>query len=125
MSNSRRKRRTLTTENRPTQADVTGDLQDFLTSHFDVTKNAIELYVNDTFSGSNTTRFENTFGSGVWAWPAVLPALNATTFDIEVSTVYFGILLVPAWTVRQLNPVLMYVTIYPEVGCVKHVSDER
>ena len=66
------------------------------------------------FNGSNMTQFDSTFGTGVWAWPSILPALNDTTFDTEVSTVYFGILVVPAWTVRQLNPVLMCVTLFSE-----------
>lgn len=105
-----RKRNVLTTDNRPTEADTTGDLQDFLTTYFESSKAAIEFYISDMFNGSNTTQFENTFGTGVWAWPAILPALNDTTFDTEISTVYFGILTVPAWTIRQLNPVLMCVT---------------
>ncbi len=102
----------MTNENRPTEADITGDLSEFLTTYFEYTKAAIEFYISDMFNGSNTTQFEGTFGTGVWAWPAILPALNDTTFDTEVSTVYFGVLVIPAWTVRQLNPVLMCVTLF-------------
>ena len=101
----------LMTEYRPSETDITGDLEDFLTTYFSITKAAIEFYVSDMLNGTNTTQFENTFGTGVWAWPAILPALNSTTFDTEVSTIYFGMLTVPAWTIRQLNPVLMYVSI--------------
>ena len=105
-----RKRSVLTIQNRPTEASITGDLSDFLTNYFGYTKAAIELYVSDIFNGINTTQFEDTFGTGVWAWPSILPALNDTTFDTEMSTIYFGILVVPAWTIRQFNPVLMCVT---------------
>ena len=106
-----RKASILMTEYRPSETDITGDLEDFLTNYFSITKAAIEFYVSDMFKGSNTTQFANIFGTGVWAWPAILPALNSTTFDTEVSTIYFGLLTVPAWTIRQLNPVLMYVII--------------
>ena len=70
------------------------------------------------FNGNNTTQFENTFGTGVWAWPAILPALNDTTFDTEISTVYFGVLAVAAWTVKEYNPVLMCVTVLSEMAVV-------
>ena len=48
--------------------------------------------------------------------PAILPALNDTTFDNEISTVYFGVLAVAAWTVKELNPVLMCVTFLSELA---------
>ena len=103
-------------ENRPSETDITGDLAEFLTNYFGIVKVAIELFVSDIFKGSNTTQFENTFGTGVWAWPAILPALNSTTFDVEVSTIYFGMLTVPAWTIRNLRPVLMCVQVILETA---------
>lgn len=111
-----RKQSILITENRPTEASITGDLQQYLTDYFEYAKTAIELYVSQMFSGNNTTQFENTFGTGVWAWPAILPALNDTTFDTEISTVYFSVLAVAAWTVKELNPVLMCVRFLLELS---------
>ena len=111
--------------NRAAQPDVTGDLQESLTWFFTNTRAAIEVYVSDVFDGRNTTEFEKQFGTGVWASSAIQSAVNDTDFDTEMSAIYFGMLTVPAWNLRQHYPVLMCVTVLSELAMMTSSLTQR
>ncbi|KAG8527336.1 uncharacterized protein KY384_007488 [Bacidia gigantensis] len=92
------------------QADITGDLSAILGSFFNSTRDAIKTYVQTIFDGTDKSidEFNTQIGSGVWANPNLFPELAQQDLQTNISTIYYMVLVVPAWQLRQLNPIILY-----------------
>ena len=51
--------------------------------------------------------FNNQIGTGVWSNPSLLPKLSELGVESNITTLYFGILVVPAWQLRQQKPIIL------------------
>ena len=98
---------------RTAQEDITSNLLSLLGLFANQTRLSIKGYVNSVFLGTmdgpepSIKEFNRQIGSGVWADTNLLPQLQELNLQTEIATIYYGVLTIPAWYLRELRPLIL------------------